>query len=187
MQKSYNNLFIGIPNTGTLRTELAYWLLQQNDADIYMPQLKPHDHCRNDIVKKFLTTKCDWLLMVDSDVVPPDDICNMINNDVDVCSAYVRTTAKGELIPVGMTKNTDGYYHDFRHSKPEMHKVDAVGTGCILIKRKVFDKLDKPYFRFIYDKDGLLVNGEDFDFCERVDEVYFDARYKCKHFTTVAI
>lgn len=184
MPESFN-VFIGVPNTGTLRTELVEWLMKQ-EAAIFMPQAKPHDHCRNIIVNRFLETDCEWLLMVDSDVIPPDDVCNMVNNDVDVCSAYVRTTANGEFIPVGMTKNKDGYHHDFKHSKPGVHKVDAVGTGCILIKREVFERMDKPYFKFVY-KDGLLVNGEDFDFCERVGEVYFDSRYKCKHFTTVAI
>ena len=184
MPESFN-IFIGIPNTGNLRTELVEWLMKQ-EATIFMPQAKPHDHCRNVIVNRFLETECKFLLMVDSDVVPPDDVCNMANNDVGVCSAYVRTTVGGELIPVGMTKDVDGYHHDFKHSKPEVHRVDAVGTGCILIKREVFEKLDKPYFKFVY-KEGLLVNGEDFDFCERAGEVYFDARYKCKHFTTVAI
>ncbi len=151
-----------------------------------MPQLKPHDHCRNDIVLKFLSTDCDWLLMVDSDVVPPVNVLEMINNNVDVCSAHV-STFNGEVIPVGMTKDERGYHHNFKHSAPGLHKVDAVGTGCILIKRQVFDRLDKPYFRFKYNSDGLLVNGEDFDFSERVGEVCFDARYKCKHYTTIAI
>ena len=178
-------IFIGIPNTGGLRTELVSWLLKQRAA-IYMPQLKPHDHCRNDIVLKFLGTGCGYLLMVDSDVVPPDNVTEMVSNNVDVCSAHV-STFNGEVIPVGMTKNTDGYHHDFRHSVPGLHKVDAVGTGCILIKRKVFDTLDRPFFRFKYNQDGLLINGEDFDFSERVGEVYFDARFKCQHYTTIMI
>lgn len=184
MQESFK-IFIGIPNTGTLRTELVEWLMKQ-EAVIFMPQAKPHDHCRNIIVNKFLESNCEFLLMVDSDIVPPDDVVKMVENDVGVCAAYARTVIGNELIPVGMTKNKDGYHHDFKHSELGLHKVDAVGTGCILIKREVFGKLDKPYFKFVY-KDGLLVNGEDFNFSERVDEVYFDARYKCKHYTTVAI
>lgn len=184
MLESYK-IFIGIPNTGTLRTELADWLMKQK-ATIFMPQAKPHDHCRNIIVREFLKTDCDFLLMVDSDVVPPLNVLDMVENNVDVCSAHV-STFNGEIIPVGMTKNKEGYHHDFKHSELGLHKVDAVGTGCILIKREVFAKIDKPYFRFKYDEDGILTNGEDFDFSERVKEVYFDARYKCKHFTTIAI
>jgi len=187
MQELSNKLFIGIPNTGILRTELVEWFLQQRSADVFMPQAKPHDNCRNIIVKKFLNTDCQWLLMIDSDVEPPSDILGMIKNDVPVCAAYVRTIMGGELIPVGMTKNKNGYHHDFKHSTPGLHRVDAVGTGCILIKREVFDHLDKPFFRFKYDTNGVLINGEDFDFSERVESVYFDARYKCKHYTTIGI
>lgn len=179
------SVFIGVPNTGTIRTELALWLMKQK-ATIFTPQAKPHDHCRNIIVNQFLKTDCEWLLMVDSDILPPDNVLDMIDNNVPVCAAYACTTVNGEVIPVGMTKNENGYHYDFKHSEPKLHKVDAVGTGCILIKRNVLEKMDKPYFRFVYE-DGILVNGEDFDFCERVGDVYFDARYKCKHFTIMAV
>ena len=184
MQES-PNIFIGIPNTGNLRTELVSWLLKQK-AVIYMPQAKPHDHCRNVIVNEFLKTDCQWLLMVDSDVVPPDDVTGMISNDVGVCSAHVSTSVNGEIIPVGMTRNKGGYHHNFKHSEYGLHKVDAVGTGCILIRRDILEKMEKPYFKFVY-KDGILINGEDFDFSERVGDVYFDGRYKCKHYTTIVI
>lgn len=186
MLESPNKVFIGIPNTGLLRTELVEWLMLQDDCDIFMPQAKPHDHCRNIIVNRFLETDYQWLLMVDSDIVPPNNVLGMIDNDVPVCAAYARTMSNGELIPVGMTKDDVGYHHDFKHSELGLHKVDAVGTGCILIKREVFERLDKPYFKFMY-QDGLLINGEDFDFSERVGEIYFDSRYKCKHYTTIAI
>lgn len=177
--------FIGIPNTGHLRTELVDWLMRQKAA-IFMPQAKPHDHCRNIIVNEFLKTDCEWLLMVDSDVVPPMNVLDMIDNNVPVCSAYVCTFSNGELVPVGMTKTENGYCHNFDKTEKGLNKVDAVGTGCILIRRDVFDKLGKPYFKFVYE-DGLLINGEDFDFSERVGEVYFDTRYVCKHYTTIAI
>lgn len=179
-------IFIGIPNTGTLRTELVSWLLKQK-AVIFMPQNRPIDYNRNVIVREFLNTDCDWLLMVDSDVVPVTDVLLMANNNVAVCSAHVCTYVKGERIPVGMTKNNKGYHHNFKHSRPGLHKVDVVGTGCVMIRRDVFKKLNKPYFRFIYDKDGMLLNGEDFNFSERVGDVYFDSRQKCLHYTTVAI
>lgn len=179
------NVFIGIPNTGILRTELVEWLIVQ-DAIIFMPQAKPHDHCRNIIVEQFLATKCKWLLMVDSDVAPPVNVLEMANNNVKVCSAAVNTAVNREIIPVGMTWNGKGYHHDFKHSTPGVHRVDAVGTGCILIRRDIFEKLQKPYFKFVY-KDGMLINGEDFDFSERVGEVHFDSRFICKHYTTLAI
>ena len=180
-----DKVFVAIPNTGILRTELVQWLMAL-DIKPFMPQAKPHDYCRNLIVEEFLKSDCEWLLMIDSDVVPQCDVLSMVKNDVPVCSAFVCTNLGGEIIPVGMVKNKDGYHHNFRHSAPDLHRVDAVGTGCILIKREVLSTMKKPYFKFIY-KDGMLENGEDFDFCERVEGVYFDARFKCLHYTTVGI
>ena len=180
-----DKVFVAIPNTGTLRTELVQWLMMM-DIKPFMPQARPHDYCRNIIVDEFLKSDCDYLLMIDSDVVPQNNVLEMVKNNVPVCSAFVRTNVNGELIPVGMTKNKDGYYHDYKHSKPNLHKVDAVGTGCIMIKRTVLESMEKPYFKFVY-KNGMLTNGEDFDFCDRIGSVYFDARYKCNHFTIVSI
>jgi hypothetical protein len=184
-----NKTFVAIPNTGNICIELAQWLLKQQDnIFVFLSNSRPIDHNRNILVNEFLKSDCNWLLMIDSDVAPPVNLLEMCENNVPVCSAYVSTCVANEIIPVGMTKNDTGYYHDFKHSAPELHRVDAVGTGCILIRRDVFDTLKKPYFKFIYDADGILTKGEDFYFSEKVGrEVYFDARYKCKHTVSVTI
>ena len=180
-------IYLAIPNTGTIKTELMEWVLRNPCNHMIMPQLKPHDHNRNYIVQEFLKTDCTHLMMIDSDVVPVSDVRKMVDNDVDICSAHVCTRLGNEIIPVGMTKNENGYHHDFKHSKPDLHKVDAVGTGCIMIHRRVFEKLEKPYFKFVYNDDGMLICGEDFYFSNRIDSVYFDSRFACKHFTVTAI
>jgi len=184
----YPDVLIAVPNTGTLRTELVE-ILFEIDCHVMLPINKPIDCNRNFIVHQFLKTDCKWLLMIDSDVVPPIDIIGMKYNDVPVCSAHVSTTKNWEVIPVGMMKDpkNPGYHHDFEHSKPFLHKVDVVGTGCIMIRRDVLENMEPPYFKFVYNEHGMLINGEDFDFCERVDDVYFDARYKCRHYVTWAI
>jgi hypothetical protein len=185
-------VFLGLPNTGNIRIELMMWVMnsmQSGMRHIAPIQAKPHDHARNLIVKNFLQTDCTFLLMIDSDVVPLTPVNQMCLNDLPVCSAHVSTCKGNEVIPVGMTKDEKGYHHNFKNSNPEgaPHRVDAVGTGCIMIRRDVFDTLDKPFFRFVYDEEGLLINGEDFNFSERVGEVYFDPRHKAQHFTTIAI
>ena len=191
----YNDeVFLGLPNTGHIRVELMSWIIRSRIKHICPVQLKPHDACRNMIVNYFLQTDLEWLMMIDSDVVPVTDILQMVANDVPVCSAHVSICKGREIIPIGMTKDSaGGYFHEFKHSDPSEapYKVDAVGTGCILIHRDVFEAIDKPFFRFVYDENGMIINGEDFDFCERVykfgGEVYFDPRQKANHFTTLAI
>lgn len=190
MKAKLDEVFLGLPNTGYIRTELMLWIMQSKIRHISPIQAKPHDACRNLIVKNFLHSDLKWLLMIDSDVVPATNVQEMVLNNLPVCSAHVCTVNGREVIPVGMTRSDPtGYHHDFKHSNPEgaPHRVDAVGTGCILIRRDVFDTLDQPYFKFVYDKEGLLINGEDFDFSERVGEVYFDPRHRATHYTTIGI
>jgi len=186
-----DDIFLGLPNIGLIRTELMMWVMQSNFKYICPIQAKPHDACRNLIVSYFLQTKIPWLLMIDSDVVPLTNVWEMKDNNVPVCSAHVSTCRGKEVIPVGMTRadNNEGYFHEFKNSNPEgaPHKVDAVGTGCIIIHREVFATLDKPYFKFVYDDNGFLQCGEDFDFCERVGNIYFDPRHKAAHYTIMAI
>jgi len=194
-QNMSNNpsVFLGIPNTGRIHIDLSKWMMYNINSfrHISMPQKKPHDHARNYIVNEFLQTSCEWLLMVDSDIIPPMNVLDMVNNNVDVCSAYITINHNGKIMPLAMEKVDGGYRGDMQAKYNELNKVDATGTGCLLINRRIFDRLDKPYFRFVYDDNGMLVNGEDFDFCDRVKklgiDIYFDARYICKHATEAII
>jgi GT2 family glycosyltransferase len=182
--------FVAIPNIGNIRAELVEFMLRQKGIEYYLPQNRPHDVNRNVIVKRFLTTEHEWLLMVDSDVVPPDNVLEMVNNNLDVCSAWVCTSKDGETIPLAMEK-VDGGYKCFSQLYNGVNAVDALGTGCLLLNRRIFDKLPQPYFSFVKDSEGLLANGEDFDFCDKLRAVgiqpYFDARFKCKHYVNVFV
>jgi GT2 family glycosyltransferase len=73
-------------------------------------------------------------------------------------------------------------------NKVGLQKVDAIGTGCILMARRVFDEVDmrKGCFDRKRNPDGTVKKGNDISFCERARELgfgiwaHFD--YKCQHF-----
>lgn len=180
------NIFIGIPHIGNLRTELVLFLMKLKNQKIYFSHRMPIDDNRNHIVDEFLKTDSSHLLMIDSDIQPCDNILEMVSNDVDICCGAICTNKGGEVIPLAMMK-VDGGYKCKRVLNNGINEVDAIGTGCIMIKREVLEKMSQPYFQFKY-KDGKLVNGEDFDFCYKAKElgfkVYYDASYKCNHFQT---
>lgn len=66
-------------------------------------------------------------------------------------------------------------------SKDAVVKADALGTGCMLIKRGVLEAVGYPWFR-CHDLSG---GGEDFFFCDRAKElgfgIYGDFSVQCQH------
>ena len=71
------------------------------------------------------------LLFVEDDmIIPSGTFWGMLNEDKDVitCDYPVTKEGKGAVLSVG-------------------GEVIYTGTGCLLVKREVFDKLTKPYFR----------------------------------------
>lgn len=52
--------------------------------------------------------------------------------------------------------------------KTQPYRCQALGTGFMLIKMSVFDKIEKPWFNFGRNSDAELVYGEDTWFCQQV-------------------
>lgn len=183
---------LAIPNTGVVQSELALYLFKAAHFglvhDLFMPQEKPHDVARNVIVHHFLGTDCTHLLMIDSDVIPPDNITRMVGHDI--CSAWVNAYKDGHLMPVAMDRVKDGWkQRQTLGAGP--NEVDAVGTGCIMVRREVFEKMPAPWFEFIKDERGMLKAGEDFSFCQKAKElgfsIQFDTNYRCVHYCTTPL
>jgi len=68
-------------------------------------------------------------------------------------------------------------------------KVGGSGMSGLLVAREVFEKLEDPWFRFIYDTDGRLLLGEDVYFYRNVRHAGYDVwcEYALpqQHFKTV--
>jgi phospholipid N-methyltransferase len=64
--------------------------------------------------------------------------------------------------------------------------VDAIGTGCIMIHRSVFDEMEQPYWEY-----RTRQGSEDLDFCRRASEVgiqaYLDMSIVCGHYALTAV
>ena len=174
---------IAVPHTGNIRAELATFLLslKSPDTKILLSYGRPIDHNRNQIVKTFLESDMDRLLMIDSDIEPPANILEM---EGDVCSALCHVPVGKEIFHTAIVKKDGGY----ERAKLEdgINEIDAIGTGCLMINRKVLEDIDKPTFRFRMTEEGLLELGEDFDFCERAKEKGFkitcNTHFKCNHY-----
>lgn len=174
------------------------------------------DKARNHIAMECLKGGFDYLLFVDDDnPIPPDTLEKFIGDDKDVvvapilarnpnpegkynlCAFYSEEikTKKGKLriyFPIEKFKD-DG----------PLHKVDACGTGCTLIKREVLETLHKKHQDYIFEfgdirfpemeykgkKYDRRTMSEDCEFSERVIdngfEIWLDERVRPIHLTNM--
>lgn len=140
------------------------------------------DKARNYMVQQCLVGGFDYLLMIDDDnPVPPETLEKMLADDKDIVIATILSRnpdkdGKYNLCAFySHLHKIDGKWlklydpiETFR-DEGDLHKIDAGGTGCILIKRKVLEKLYVKYaglpFEFgdIKFKKKVKINGVDYD------------------------
>jgi len=128
--------------------------------------------------------------MLDSDMIVVDNLLDMIKPGHDVVSATTFSCKHGIPYPLIMKYATDkkGFEPMFDQGDviEEYTEVDGIGTGCIYIRRSVFDKIDAPFFRFEYASDGEINLGEDYSFSKKVQEagikLYVATKFIVGHF-----
>lgn len=131
-------------------------------------------------------TDDDYLMFLDSDMVfEPDLIDRLIASDKDIVSgmAFIR---EYPFDPAFSRLNADGLYEAYRDFEVgKLIEVDGVGMACTLIKRKVLDAMEKPYFEFIKNEKTGDIMGEDVSFCRKAKEkgfkVYVDTNLEVGH------
>jgi GT2 family glycosyltransferase len=74
-----------------------------------------------------------------------------------------------------------------------LQRVDAVGTGCFLVSRRVFldERMQKGAFQRTFNEDGTVDKGNDLAFCERARacgfEIWAHYGYPCMHFNSLEL
>lgn len=189
-------VLIAVPHTGTIRTSLAERLIDlesRDEVELYFSSKRPVDVNRCHIANYFLDeTDHEYLLMVDSDVLPPENVLELQEYDAGVVSPLIFSMRDGVPYPVGAVENEDGNFTMYAgedHGEEDVVDLAGVGTACMLVKREVFEALDEPYFEFVKEPDGSVNTGEDFDFCRRVGEAGFDIKMvldkDASHYSTI--
>lgn len=132
---------------------------------------------RLSVLKQAKELQADYLLFVDSDQsFPRWTLHHLIMRDKDVIGANIATktfptlpTARrwkaGE--PAGELVYTDLGMKD-------LEKVWRIGTGLLLMKRRVFEKLPHSCFSMPYLEEADTYQGEDWTLCEAIERLGFD-------------
>lgn len=150
------NLFIAIPTYGGTPVEFTQSLmkLQADPPCDYSMQFMPGDslvsRARNTLTAEFLKTDCTHLLFIDSDLVfSSEQIRRLVEHDVELVAGFY-------------PKKKDGSLEWVCNALPEesaplpcgLQEVRYMGTGFMLIKRSVFERMIEHYgdaLRFVPD------------------------------------
>lgn len=154
-----------------------------NDLDISM------DVSRNRCARKFLETDAEWLFFLDTDTFTGHDTIERLLRHGKKIVGGVYTSRHEPYYPIAYEKKGDSL-QPIKEIPDRLFRVDAIGTGCLLIHRSVFENLEKPYFEYEKDKDKeRIIKSEDICFCEKVREkgfeIYADPSIKVFHYGAV--
>lgn len=206
-------VLIGMPNgSGQVPAPMVSSLLQLHKpcpCAFMIVERQMIDTARNGIVQEVLNKNFSHLLFIDDDnPIPYDTLEKMLEDDKDIVVAPILTrnaNKEGKRQMCAFYKQeVDGekLYSNIEEFKEEgdLHKIDAGGTGCMLIKRAVLEKLHSIYKDRIFErtrdvfKKPITVDGKEYTertmsedalFCERAMdagfEVWLDSRIRPLH------
>jgi hypothetical protein len=145
---------------------------------------------RQQLATTALETDCTHIFWLDSDIkFPADTLQKLLSSKQDIIACNYSTRVAPHL-PVAFTSDTD---MDMRLTEIKgIHQVCAVGLGCMLIKRTVFETLSLPYFGVSWNDDYTSLVGEDIFFCQKAREYGYtinidsDASQHISHIGTAA-
>lgn len=173
-------LFIGIPNTGSIRTELVEWLFLQKFEKILFSIDGFKDTNANKIIASFLLSECDHLLLLDSDLLPDLEMINRLESyKKDIVSGIplIFNMHEKKFKIAAFKKKENSWYHLGNTGKLE--NVDVIGGACILIKRKVLEKIPTPWFKMVMADNGTDRKGADIYFSEKAIKNGFELYADC--------
>ena len=127
---------------------------------------------RQHLVDQALETDCTHILWLDSDMSFPSNTLNaLLSHDKDIIACNYSTRVPPHR-PVAFRSKND---LDSRvYTGTGIQKIWAIGLGCMLVKREVFETLEKPYFKISWDDQHDSLMGEDIYFCTRANEAGYE-------------
>ncbi len=147
---------------------------------------------RNLLIEKAMDNDCTHILFLDDDMIPPSNtLIRLLKHDKDIVSGLYLLRAFPHR-PALFDKAYENGKCKFISLRGDMHGlIQGVncGLGCVLMKTKVFEKMEKPYVRL-----GELEQDEwcdDVGFFNRVRaagfEIWCDLDCTVGHMTNLTI
>lgn len=133
---------------------------------------------RIDLAKAALQDGADYLLWLDDDMrFPPDVLLRLLNHRQDIVGAnYCTRGTPARFVGfkrVGSDNEDGGDRCLTLPNSTGLEAVDALGFGCILIRKEVFLRTEYPWFQNRWDAPRGRFVGEDVHFCLAAKEAGF--------------
>ena len=193
--RKQSSVLVGILHTDTVSLAWSFGLRNLQVPGHIMPVSgMPYDMARNSICQKALEGGYQYVFMLDSDVIPPNDaILRLIFRGLPLVSGVYHRRSPPHGIPV-MIKGPSWVT---QYSANSLIEVDLVGSGCLLIRRDVLEALPpldphrgKRWFDWRVDMAQVLPQGEalseDFAMCLHARrtlglKIMVDTSVQCRH------
>lgn len=164
------SIFIGVPRSrivpafGASLFTFRKAIEKSHRVETHFVYGKQKDEAREILADAFLESNCDYLLFLDDDHTghQPEMLQALIEAETEVCAlkCYARYFPYQCTLMTVDHENGIYFADDTRRGYMKCH---FVGFGMTLIRRNVFHRIEKPYFKC--NKDG---DREDNYFCEKL-------------------
>ena len=204
-------ILIAVPTFETIYpdTYKSIWELDRDGHEVLFESVRGYDvaTARNKIAQKAIDLQTDYVLMVDNDVVLPENALKLLLEGAkDICLGYYphrgtdnRYNGRTCICMLNDRETGEAYYNfplESEYTAKEMKDlmdagekkipVHGGGMGCALIRTDVFRKTSYPWYDWVNYGDanrGML--SEDLFFCVLCRNsgytIYTDVRVGCGH------
>jgi len=193
-------IYINVPNLNWVHYSVAAALLRYRldnrvDVNVELSTHRPYVQNLNRGVKNFMESDYDFWLNMDADNAPKRNPFDLAFLDRDVIGLAVpiwkdrldekKKLVRGHCFLSGMKRVTKTGYAPHQVYDQGIQEVDAVGSGCMMVARRVFEGMNAPFMRK-FNKEGLVTLGCDYYFSQKAKRngwriwCHFD--YICRHF-----
>ena len=170
------------------------------DLHLCMPCHNPFENNLHHCVKEFVEGRFDYWLSIDADNPPMRNPLDLVGLDLDIVGLPTPVWHCAGDMPGERPYYWNGYdyvpekdaYRE-HEGKQGLQLVDAIGTGCFMVARRVFECPDmrKAPFERKLNPDGTVNKGNDISFCERARangfNIWCHYDYPCQHFVNVEL
>lgn len=173
---------------------------RRHQVTLIMPTHSPYENNLHKIVIDFMKGDFDYWISMDADNPPMKNPLDLLVQELDILGlptpVYHHDGKKPGERPVyhnvyDFVSEEEGYKEHL--PKEGLQEVDAIGTGCFMISRRVFEnpEMRKAPFQRIWNEDGTVDKGNDISFCERAKKqgfrIFCNYDYPCRHFVELEL